>query len=372
MSKQQIANVAPPGVILRREMESRGWSQSDLAEILGRPIQAVNQILKGKKGITPATARELEDAMTIAAEFWLNLESRYKLSLQEGRDNAVADRGELFSRTPVADLRRRGWIRDSRDVGKLKADVLRLLRIKSLSEPPQLGFAARMNSNYGRVTPGQEAWCCRAFEVAEGLEGIPRFSKNRLGSSLGELRKLGRSKESVTRIPDALRELGIRFLVLEHLPRTKIDGATFWLSKTRPVVVLSLRYGRIDYFLFTIFHELMHVLHEDALSVDNDILKGAGEEDIPECEARANEEAGALLVPRDELNRFVRTYRGRIGKADIIRFSSRIGIHPGVVLGQLQHREAIGWSACRELLEPIRESIVGVAVTDGWGNRQKR
>lgn len=365
MIEQLIAGVVPPGTHLRREVEARGWSQSDLAEILDRPIQAVNQILKGKKAITAATARELEDATSISAVTWLNLESQYRLALEARHDHLVAERAQLFSRAPVADLRRRGWVRNTKDIPKLRDDVLGLLRIKSISEPSGLRFAARKSTGYLSVSPEQESWCCQAFRLAESMKGISKFSMTRFEKGLPQLRELCSSAESVTSIPKTLCKLGVRFLIVEHLPRTKIDGATFWLSESQPVVVLSLRYGRIDHFLFTLFHELMHVLHRDALSLDNDILNEGGGPELPECEIRANREAGELLVPPDKIERFIA--RGKTGKADIVQFASAIGMHPGVVLGQLQHRGVVSWSACRDLLEPVRESILPLTVADGWG-----
>ncbi len=38
-----------PGEILRDELDARGWTQGDFAEIIGKPLQAVNEILMGKK-----------------------------------------------------------------------------------------------------------------------------------------------------------------------------------------------------------------------------------------------------------------------------------------------------------------------------------
>ena len=367
MTAYRIASVVPPGSHLRREIEARGWSQSDLAEILDRPIQAVNQILKGKKAITSTTAQELEDATTILAETWLNLESQYRLSLEARPDDSVAQRAELFSRAPVADIRRRGWVRDTRNIAELKQDVMQLLRIQSLAVPPQLRFAARKSTEYSKVLPEQEAWYCRAFQIASSMRDVPRFSNKRFKASLGELRLLGKSPKSVRLLPEALRKLGIRFLVVEHLPRTKIDGATFWLSESQPVVVLSLRYARIDHFLFTLFHELIHVRDQDALSLDNEIMQATNDSDLPECEKRANIEAGSLLVPPSELDHFLARRHGGASKSEIVQFASSIHIHPGVVLGQLQHRGIVGWSACRELLVPVRDSIIKKAVTDGWG-----
>ncbi|MFO0891805.1 MAG: HigA family addiction module antitoxin [Isosphaeraceae bacterium] len=79
-AKRSVAHVFPPGEFIREEHEARGWTQGDLAEILGRPYQAVNAIINAKKAITPETAVALGAAFGTSAEFWINLESAYRLS----------------------------------------------------------------------------------------------------------------------------------------------------------------------------------------------------------------------------------------------------------------------------------------------------
>jgi len=69
------AEVFPPGDFIREELEAREWTQGDLAEILGRPLQAVNEIVAGKKAITPETAQGLGDAFGTGPELWMNLET---------------------------------------------------------------------------------------------------------------------------------------------------------------------------------------------------------------------------------------------------------------------------------------------------------
>ena len=70
-----------PGEILRDELEARGWSQKELAERITRPYQAVNEIIRGRKQITAATALALSSALGTSAEFWMNLETSYRLDL---------------------------------------------------------------------------------------------------------------------------------------------------------------------------------------------------------------------------------------------------------------------------------------------------
>ena len=50
----------PPGEFLREHLEESGMSQAELARRLGRPRQAVNEIIRGKKAITAETALQLE------------------------------------------------------------------------------------------------------------------------------------------------------------------------------------------------------------------------------------------------------------------------------------------------------------------------
>jgi HTH-type transcriptional regulator/antitoxin HigA len=71
----------PPGEYLAEEIEARGITQTALARLMGRPLNAINEIIRGKKMITADTALQLEEAMPeIPARFWLNLETDYQLA----------------------------------------------------------------------------------------------------------------------------------------------------------------------------------------------------------------------------------------------------------------------------------------------------
>jgi HTH-type transcriptional regulator / antitoxin HigA len=84
MATRLPAEVFPPGEFVREELEARGWTQGDLAEILGRPLRLVNELIAGKKQITPETACGLAEAFGTDALYWMNLDSAYRLA-KEGR-----------------------------------------------------------------------------------------------------------------------------------------------------------------------------------------------------------------------------------------------------------------------------------------------
>jgi len=71
-----------PGTILLKEyLEPMGLTQKELADHLDIPIQRINEIVRGKRGVSPNTAWLLSEAFDTSPEFWLNLQSMHDLSL---------------------------------------------------------------------------------------------------------------------------------------------------------------------------------------------------------------------------------------------------------------------------------------------------
>ena len=70
-----------PGIILLKEfLEPLELTQKALAMHVGVPVQRVNEIIRGKRGITPETAWFLAEALNTSPEFWLNLQAAHDLS----------------------------------------------------------------------------------------------------------------------------------------------------------------------------------------------------------------------------------------------------------------------------------------------------
>ena len=70
-----------PGQILLHEfLEPLQVSQSELARHLGVPIQRINELVRGKRGITPETAWLLSKSLNTTPEFWMNLQMNYDLT----------------------------------------------------------------------------------------------------------------------------------------------------------------------------------------------------------------------------------------------------------------------------------------------------
>jgi len=89
---------------------------------------------------------------------------------------------------------------------------------------------------------------------------------------------------------------------------------------------------------------------------------------LPPEEVRANEAASEFLVPKAELDSFITRVRPLYSEQRILLFAKRIGVHPGMVVGQLQFREEVPYTHFHKFLVKIRDIVTRTTLTDGWGS----
>ncbi len=362
MTKNRPAEVFAPGEFIREEIEARGWTQGDLASIMGRPIQLVNGVVTGKRAITAQTAQELAEAFGTSAELWLNLQSAYSLS-QQSASGDIARRARLYEGVPVKAMQARGWIKKTKNFGQLLAETTRFYGCDVLESAPALPMAARSSrASAPEAAIERIAWGFRAMKLARSLGKPADFSARTAQSRLGNLRRLASCPEGVRLVPRTLASMGIRFLVLRHLPKSRMDGASLSMPDGSPLIAMSLRYDRIDNFWHTLMHEVSHILHGEQM-LDADIRKSASDTN----EKRADEDAAEYLIPAHRLTDFVHRVGPYYSKESINRFANTLSIHPGVVVGQLFHRGEIKPEHNREMLVPVREILLQEAFSEGWG-----
>lgn len=367
MAIREPAEVFPPGEFIRDELEVRGWTQTDLAQIMNRPVTAVNEIIAGKRGITPETARGLSAALGTTPELWMNLDSMYQLSRPRDDDSdAIARRSRLYTIAPINDMIRRGWIEPSENVAALERRVLEFFEMSNPDEEPSWPARAEWNAKPGARAPtaAQKAWLHRVAQLAR-TQSTRASVKRSTDEIVAALRLLMHQPRDVRDVPRLLGDAGIRFVVVEPLPGSKIDGACLWVD-SQPVIAMTLRCNRLDNFWFVLLHELAHVRQEVGF-LDVEIGLAAGDGEVSSQEREATEFASEHLVPREELDRFIARERPRYSAQRVDAFARSIRVHPGIVIGQLRYRREIPDSRHRTLLPPIREYIMASALTDGWG-----
>ncbi len=365
-----------PGQLIQHLLDARGWTQRVLAIVLRISESALNKIIAGKQPLDAGLSLALGDVFGIAPERFLDLQKRYELSqarIVEQPDPKRASRAALFGDLPVTDMIKRGWLDadDIRDTAKIEKALVKFFGVSALDEIEILPHAAKKTRVATPTTPGQLAWLYRVRDIASDML-VAKYTASNCQEAIEQLKPLLASAEGVRKIPKILTEAGIRFVIVEALPTTKIDGACLWINETSPVIGMAIRFDRIDNFWFVLRHEIEHVLRQHgrtAAILDTELEGeragvGAG---IPEEERQANEAASNFCVPGGKIERFIALKSPFFAERDILGFARTIGVHPGLVAGQLQFRTG-RYDRFRNHLVKVRNMVSPGSVVDGWGD----
>lgn len=356
-----------PGQLIADLMKTRGWTNQILAIVLDVSPSQVSYLVKDKRGVDARTALMLGDVFDLPPERFLSLQQDYDLArarLVNRPDENRRRRAELFANLPVSTMLKRGWLEASsiKDVDAVERSLGRLFD----SDLP-LAHAAKKTHPLESATRAQEAWLRRCRMIAEDLV-LGRYVPSKLSACLSELRPLLVAAEAARKVPRILAAYGIRFVIVEALPSTKMDGACFWLNDESPVVAMTTRYDRIDNFWFVLRHELEHVARRDGMSLDVDIMNADGSSDeLAEQEVAANGAAADFCVPSKKMTSFVARKSPYFSDRDIVAFSRSLNVHPGLVAGQVQ-RQTGRFDRFRKHLAKVRSYVLPEAASDGWGD----
>lgn len=350
------AEAFPPGEYLRDELEERGWTVTEFAEILGRPVQAVSEILNGRKAITTETACALSDALGTTPDVWLHLQTNYRLFEQRAKSpdahpSPVARRARLRELVPLAKARARGWVPDTDDLDVLERAVSQLLEIDSLEARPAFAIAARRANSTEPITLEQTAWLAHVRKVATKRK-VTAFEPQQLASLALKVPRLTRAGPGeLPLLPDRFAACGVALVFAEGLHGGKLDGAITFLPDGRPVIALTTRGDRFDSVLFTLLHEcahlaLGHITPEGPGIVHDDLTSAQADPN----EIAANEQASTWLFPGGY--EIASTSAHAISDAAL-----RYEVHPSVVIGRIQ-RDTDDWRRHRTKIPKVRRYLV--------------
>ncbi|MBN2393127.1 MAG: ImmA/IrrE family metallo-endopeptidase [Anaerolineae bacterium] len=238
-----------PVEAIKFRMEQQGLQQKDLAPYLGSQSK-VSEVLNHKRPLSLTMIRALHEGLGIPAEVLL------QTSNQESADYPYNPQDY-----PFAEMFKRGYFDPF--AGSLQEARL---RARALLNDFFSIFAGAMPRPvfYRRTGRAPDvnallAWQAQALHLARA-ETLPDYDPAALDDTA--MRTLVQQSYFSTG-PQNARELlnrwGIHVIILRHLPRTYLDGASFLAPWGHPVVGLTLRYDRLDNFWFTLLHELGHV-----------------------------------------------------------------------------------------------------------------
>ena len=320
--------------------------------------KAVSQIINGKALYTPETALRFERVLGINASIWSSMVEHYQLfeARREQQRKLQEERVATWVRRfPVADLKRLKILPETRKSAELAEALFRFLGVSSIEawENYTAGLAAafRQSKTFTVSRDSVAVWLALAEHEADKIETEP-FDKKRCIAALRDIRTLTTQTpaEFYPRMVELLSGAGVAFVVVPELKGCRISGATRWITPTKAMIALSLRYKRNDHFWFTFFHEAGHILLHGKKVFIHEETRGSRKE-----ETEADEYAGNALIPKGEYRKFVAG--GRFFADNIRQFAQQVGIHPGIVVGRLQHDGLLDYRYQNELKEKFDASI---------------
>jgi HTH-type transcriptional regulator / antitoxin HigA len=356
--------ISPPGETIADLLEEREWTQSDLAKRLGYSEKHISLLINGKASITEETALRLENVLGSTTNFWLVREAQYRVKLaQQGPQADSLQQWVLWlDELPVRELMNQGAIPKRRiDTINKPIIVQDLLRFFGVASPDDWrNFYVDMEVSFRRTRIEQtnvgsiSAWLRQGEIQAEKLNS-PKYNKSKFEGAVQEIRKLTllSSEEFVPQMQRLCRDAGVLLLLVPSIPGAHASGVARWLNAHKALIQLSL-YGKTnDRFWFTFFHEAAHILLHSKKDIFLDEFgKGTTVESLQEEEA--NQWANEFLIPPQ--------YKGeltRLRSAQAVQdFAAQIGIHPGIVVGRLQHDDSIEKSWMNSLKQHLDSNLL--------------
>lgn len=311
---------------IRFRMEEQDLKQNDLIPYIGSKGK-VSEILAGKKRLTLPMIRALNQYLNIPLE----------ILVQDPKKNASEVDALDASKFPFLEMVKKKWI----SATKSQIDDSPQAVLASFFEPiggllPQGGLWRR--PFYGRGEGDSNnykliAWAAQVMILAEKMK-VGEYVKSLITMDyLRELAKLSQFEMGPLLARELLAKNGIKLVFLKCLSNTKIDGGCFLDNEGHPVIGMTLRFDRIDYFWHTLLHEMSHVykhLNSENQFIDNLEIESDGDPKEREADKLARE----AFIPRSIWTRSdalaLRT------NAAIEDLAKKINIHPAIIAGRIR------------------------------------
>ena len=329
-----------PGDSLRTLMLRRGLTAQDVAKHLHGGMTTLRSLLDGTGSIDKLHAGVLAKHLGGTASFWLKRQVNYEVALERAVDRAIATEGDDWLLLPVPGEKPRGRL----SAEKRRSEVRRRLTFFSV------GTMKAWDARYGRICTDtlyrkSEAitsddasilmWL-RCGELGADLVSTNSWNPGNLQDRLDEIRKLSKVKGPELFLPKLkalCSEAGVAVVAKRAPHGCPASGASRMVAPDKAMILLSFRGLSDDKFWFTVFHEIGHLLLHDARTFIDVDMDG-----LDEAERQANNFASRCIVPERNAEEFEQL---EPVKEEVVRFSVRVGVSPGLTVGQMQHRAMI-------------------------------
>ncbi len=337
--------VSPPGETIHDRIEELNWTQEQLAQNLDYSTKHISQLINGKIPLTEEMATRLAQVLGSTIGFWLTREAQYReriLGIEQTKK--YTQWIPWLDQFPIKELMNNHIIPKHRITEKSKPTIVsNLLNFLQIASPEawkarHTGVALQFRQSHIKqksTSAGAiSAWLHLGEQKAHRLNGPP-YNPDKYQNALQKMRELTllTPEQFGPRLDQLFQDSGVAFVLIPSIPSAHVSGVARWLTPKKPLIQLSLYGKHNDKFWFTLFHEAAHILlhaHEkkfiylDDTTIDNHTSS---------IEQEANNWAANFLIPKAHQLKMVSLQT----KHEVLAFAKEIGIHPGIVVGRLQH-----------------------------------
>lgn len=332
--------MSPPGETVQELLQRSNVEASDVLRHANLTSNQLRKLFSGSLAIDAILAKRLGELFGASEEYWLNREAQYRADIRHIQISETSDEAKSWlAQLPVADMAKFGWVLQGRTVAERTHNALDFFGVESIQAwkfryQRSLAVAAFRSTSAFETNPASvTAWLRQAQRLADEQACEP-WNPDKLRSKLLTIRKLTRQKSPSKFLPfltKVFSDCGVAFVVVRSPKGCRASGATQFLDAQTAMLAVSFRYLADDQFWFTLFHEIGHLLlhGQDVLFLED----GSDVTEVEETEA--NNFAANALIP-ERLNSLL--YEVRLQSKSIIRLAGRLGVSPGVLVGQMQNR----------------------------------
>jgi len=336
-----------PGTILQEHLEARGLSQAELARLAGLSPKLVSTIINGGNPISAETAIRLERVLGLKAYIWASIQAKWDLFQARKAAAPFPRTTEWLSQFPVKELRDRGVLPNTKDTCTLIEALLSFFEI-GLPEAyhakvDALAVRHRQSAAHENSEHHVYSWLMLGEWHARAMNLAP-FDAEKFQQAIRQIRMLTTENlaDFLPKMKELCRGAGVALVLEPPISKTSLFGSARWFDVDHAIIQMSLRMKTNDHFWWTFFHEAAHItLHRGKNFADDKNGEGDGAEDA------ADRWAQEILVGREKFARF-KAMCPR-SEVQVKEFAATAKLHPGIVVGMLQHARIIPFSNLNKL-----------------------
>ena len=307
-------------------MRQADLKPADLIPYIGSRSR-VSEILSGKRQLTIDMVRALSTGLGVPARVLIQKPSQPELQNWDTHLVKIMERRGYFGRKTLKKHDKSELINYFFGLfGNIQPAVL--YRKTSFRSAPRTDNSALL------------AWGLRVLQKAEGIQAPVKYDKSIVNLKfMQDVLRLSVKDQGPILVCDYLKKNGIKLVIEPHLPKTHLDGATFFTDKNNPVIGLTIRHDRPDNFWFTLMHELAHVALHYGNGIEYFYDEKILEKDrtqIDDLEKAADELAEESILPKSkwETSAAKRT-PNQFSTEDL---ANELGVQPAVIAGMIRFK----------------------------------